>query len=335
MLYQDLIVFDHTKNELHFIAINLNEQTDRELNQRIANLKAACVSNEKQETRHFENIHFQAETTEADFKEKVKVAKDHIEKGEVFQVVVSQRMTAEIDSHSDFPLSFYQKLRLANPSPYMFYIDFEDYLILGASPESLLQTTGRSIVTNPIAGTRPRGSTPEEDELLKNELLADKKEIAEHQMLVDLSRDDLGQVCEMNSITIPTYMAVEKYQHVMHIVSEVKGDLREGLSSMDALIACLPAGTVSGSPRVRAMQIINQLEEKKRGAYGGGIGYINFNHDLNIALTIRSLVIKDNYAHIQAGAGIVQDSVPVNEYQETLNKAKSLLEVQQLTSIHK
>lgn len=334
MIYKDVIVFDHTNNFIYLIAVNTDNQAENILDARIQKLKESLDSAEIQVDIDFEGIHFEPATTEESFKEKVNIAKEHIKQGDVFQVVLSQRMTAKIHEHPSFPFSFYQSLRKANPSPYMFYIDFEDYLILGASPESLVQTSGSEIVTNPIAGTRPRGKTAAEDESFKNELLSDEKEIAEHRMLVDLSRNDIGRVCEINSITIPTYMKVEKYQHVMHIVSEVKGRLKKNFSGIDALITCLPAGTVSGAPKIRAMQIINKLEEKKRGAYGGGIGYINFNHDLNIALTIRSLVIRDNIAHVQAGAGIVFDSVPENEYRETLNKARSLLEVQQLDPIN-
>jgi anthranilate synthase component I len=334
MIYKDVIVFDHTNNDIYLIAVNTDNQAENILDARIEKLKESLIIYENQIDIDFESIHFEPETTEESFKKKVNIAKEHIKQGDIFQVVLSQRMTAKIHEHPSFPFSFYRSLRKANPSPYMFYIDFEDYLILGASPESLVQTTGKEIVTNPIAGTRPRGKTAAEDESLKNELLSDEKEIAEHRMLVDLSRNDIGRVCEINSITIPTYMKVEKYQHVMHIVSEVKGRLKENLTGIDALITCLPAGTVSGAPKIRAMQIINRLEEKKRGAYGGGIGYINFNHDLNIALTIRSLIIKNNIAHIQAGAGIVFDSVPENEYQETLNKARSLMEVQQLDPIN-
>ncbi|MFC4024794.1 anthranilate synthase component I [Oceanobacillus longus] len=334
MFYKDVIVFDHTNNDIYLIAVNPNNQSENALEARIEKLKESLLKDKNSTTIDFESIHFEPETTEESFKEKVRVAKEHIKHGDIFQVVLSQRMTAKINEHPSFPLSFYQKLRKANPSPYMFYIDFEDYLILGASPESLVQTTGREIVTNPIAGTRPRGRTTAEDEVLMNDLLSDEKEIAEHRMLVDLSRNDIGRVCEINSITVPTYMKIEKYQHVMHIVSEVKGRLHKNYSGIDALITCLPAGTVSGAPKIRAMQIINKLEEKKRGAYGGGIGYINFNHDLNIALTIRSLVIKNNIAHLQAGAGIVFDSVPENEYKETLNKARSLMEVQELDPIN-
>jgi len=225
---------------------------------------------------------------------------------------------------TDDPFSIYRKLRTANPSPYMFYIDFADYLIIGASPESLVQTTGRTVVTNPIAGTKPRGKNEAEDAMIAYELLQDPKEVAEHDMLVQLSKDDLHPICKQGSIQVPVYKDIVKYEHVMHIVSETHGILKDHLTSFDALVACLPAGTVSGSPKIRAMQIINELEDERRGFYAGGIGYITFNHDINIAIAIRSLIIKDKIAYVQAGAGIVQDSIAENEYMETLHKAKSL-----------
>ncbi|RDW21202.1 anthranilate synthase component I [Oceanobacillus chungangensis] len=324
MVFKDIIVFDHTDKTISLIVLNHNLQADTILDDRLEQLKKVLSKSIEPLIQQKANLDFQAEMTEKKFIENVNIAKTHLEQGDVFQVVLSQRFSAKMDVD---PLSFYQKLREANPSPYMFYIDFASYLLLGASPESLVQTTGQEIVTNPIAGTRARGKSQAEDEALATELLQDEKEIAEHRMLVDLSRNDLGRVCEVGSITIPTYMTIEKYQHVMHIVSEVKGVLRRDLSSIDALIACLPAGTVSGAPKIRAMQLINELEEKKRGVYGGGIGFINFNHDLNIALAIRSLVIKDKQAILQSGAGIVYDSDAKMEYQETLNKAKSIMEV--------
>ncbi|RLL42049.1 anthranilate synthase component I [Oceanobacillus piezotolerans] len=324
LLYQDVIVFDHVNQKLHLIAVNATNDTENQLDQRLIHLKDALDQTPLDKPTENTSLQFEPQMTEEAFKEKVEKAKEYIRQGDIFQVVLSQRMVAKVQGS---PFIFYQKLRKANPSPYMFYLDFEDYVILGASPESLVQVEGQEIITNPIAGTRPRGQTPEEDERLMQDLLADKKEIAEHRMLVDLSRNDLGKVCEIGSITIPTYMTIEKYQHVMHIVSEVKGLLNPNYSSIDALISCLPAGTVSGAPKIRAMQIINELEEKKRGAYAGGIGFINFNHNLNIALAIRSLMVKGNKAYLQAGAGIVYDSNPEMEYQETLNKARSLMEV--------
>lgn len=324
MLYKNIIAFDHRNESAYLIAMNPDHQPENVLDERLADLKKALIPIPIADTLDDENMIFKPETDKQQFMKKVKVAKQHIQQGDAFQVVLSQRMEAAI--HGD-PFTFYRKLRKANPSPYMFYIDFEVYQVLGASPESLVQTTGKHIITNPIAGTRPRGNTEAEDDALTKDLLADEKEIAEHRMLVDLSRNDIGRVSEVDSITIPTYMKVEKYQHVMHIVSEVHGELNANYSSIDALIACLPAGTVSGAPKIRAMQIINDLEESKRGVYGGGIGYINFNHDVNMALAIRSLVIKENKAYLQAGAGIVYDSIPENEYNETLHKAKSLMEV--------
>jgi len=324
MLYRNTFVIDHENKQLYLIALNTDEKSEAVLDHSLQEMETMLEAPVHPVNSQTNQLHFVPETPEEAFKEKVAVAKEHLHRGDIFQVVLSQRLKADFKEEA-FP--FYLKLREANPSPYMFYIDFQDYVVLGASPESLVQTRGAEIIANPIAGTRPRGKTKEEDAELENDLLADEKEIAEHRMLVDLSRNDLGRVCEIDSITLPTYMSIEKFQHVMHIVSEVKGKLRQDLSSIDALISCLPAGTVSGAPKIRAMQIINDLEEKKRGAYAGGIGYINFNHDLNLALAIRSLMIKDDVAYLQSGAGIVYDSVPEVEYQETLNKARSLMEV--------
>ncbi|UJL46887.1 anthranilate synthase component I [Virgibacillus sp. NKC19-16] len=331
MVYKNVIVFDHTKEIVYLIAMNPDHRPEAELDNRLQDLQHTLTAYADTIEDEISNVQFQPEITEKQFKEKVEIAKKHIHEGDIFQVVLSQRMKAAIDGD---PFSFYRKLRKANPSPYMFYIDFEDYLVLGASPESLIQTTGNEVVTNPIAGTRPRGKTAAEDEALMEALLSDEKEIAEHRMLVDLSRNDLGRVCEIGSIELPTYMKIEKYQHVMHIVSEVHGKLKNDFTGVNALIACLPAGTVSGAPKIRAMQIINELEEKKRGAYAGGIGYINFNQDVNIALAIRSLVIKDTRAYLQTGAGVVYDSVPEKEFAETLQKAKSLMEVNHIDLVN-
>ncbi|WP_042220508.1 anthranilate synthase component I [Oceanobacillus manasiensis] len=324
MLYKTIIAFDHRNEEIYLIAMNPDQESEYVLNARLEDLRERLSLPFQDPEIDQQTINFQPEISQANFEEKVRVAKQHIERGDIFQVVLSQRMNATMDGE---PFSFYRKLRKANPSPYMFYIDFTNYVLLGASPESLIQTRGNDILTNPIAGTRPRGTTEEKDQELMEDLLDDEKEIAEHRMLLDLGRNDLGRVCEIGSITLPTFMKVEKYQHVMHIVSEVKGTLKQGLSSIDALISCLPAGTVSGAPKIRAMQIINQLEETKRGVYAGGVGYIGFNKDINIALAIRSLVVKDGIASLQTGAGIVHDSIPENEFAETLNKAKSLMEV--------
>jgi anthranilate synthase component 1 len=321
-LYQDVIVFDHEHLTIFLIALNGSES---ELEIRLSTLKEMIYAS-KEDEAELENVQtvFKPSIKKETFVNMVETAKKHIEEGDIFQIVLSQRLKGELKSD---PFHFYRKLRKANPSPYMFYIDYEDYVLLGASPESLIKTKGRTVVTNPIAGTRARGKTSEEDQELAKELLEDEKELAEHKMLVDLSRNDLGRVCEPGSIEVSKYMEIERYQHVMHIVSEVQGTLNAEYTGLDALISCLPAGTVSGAPKIRAMQIINELEEVKRNAYAGAIGYINVNGDVDFALAIRSLVVKDGYAYVQAGAGIVYDSVPELEYAETLNKAKSLLEV--------
>lgn len=323
MFYKNIIIFDHSNESVYVLAMNPNQEPEHILDERLENLKIALKPAQRMETAEEADMYFAPDMAKQQFINNVNKAKSYIDKGEVLQVVLSQRMQAKIVGD---PFTFYRKLRRANPSPYMFYIDFEDYLVLGASPESLLQTDGDTVITNPIAGTRPRGKSVQEDNLHIRDLLSDEKEVSEHDMLVNLSKDDLAHVCEPDSISAPVYMEIEKYQHVMHMVSEVRGTLKAHLKSIDALIACLPAGTVSGAPKRRAMQIINDLEEKKRGVYGGGIGYIGFDHDLNMALAIRSLVIKEGTAYLQSGAGIVADSVPEKEFEETLNKARSLIE---------
>lgn len=330
MLYKDIFVFDHKKETVYCIVMNPFDEPEYKLDERLEQLQQTLRAQPKEITDVTQEP-FQTEMTREAFEQNVKTAKEYIHQGDVFQVVLSQRMQAKFTGD---PFSFYRKLRKSNPSPYMFYVDFDEYVVLGASPESLLQTKGNQVITNPIAGTRPRGKTAEEDAQLVQELLADEKEIAEHKMLIDLGRNDLGRISEINSIEIPTLMQIEKYEHVMHIVSEVSGTLQADKSSIDALISCLPAGTVSGAPKIRAMQIINELEQKKRGVYAGGIGYIGYNRDLNMALAIRSLVVKDSTAYIQAGAGIVFDSVPETEYEETLHKARSLMEVNNIDFIN-
>lgn len=327
MFYQDVIIFDHQLQCIYIVSLNLDgNRTIEELGDMVEKIKDSIVNVEQPEAVEIASstVAFLPLISKEEFMNQVKAAQEYIQKGDVFQVVLSQRMKGSIQCN---PFHFYRKLRNANPSPYMFYIDFEEYVLLGASPESLIKTKGKQVITNPIAGTRPRGKTKDEDKDYKIELLKDEKELAEHKMLVDLSRNDLGRVCIPGSITVSKYMEVEKYQHVMHIVSEVQGSLKDEYSGLDALISCLPAGTVTGAPKIRAMQIINELEQRKRGVYAGAIGYINVNGDLDFALAIRTLVIKEGIAYLQAGAGIVHDSIPEQEYIETMNKAKSLLEV--------
>jgi anthranilate synthase component 1 len=243
--------------------------------------------------------------------------------GDAFQVVPSQRFTAPATTEA---FSIYRGLRTVNPSPYMYFLEFGDFQIAGASPEPLVKVSGRRAETRPIAGTYPRGSNREEDEAQAEALLADPKERAEHVMLVDLGRNDLGRVCEYGSVNVDEYMVVETYSHVFHIVSQVSGTLRDGISAMDVLRATLPAGTLSGAPKVRAMQIIDELEPHKRCSYGGAIGYLGFTGDLDTAIHIRTAVVKDGRVHVQAGGGTVADAKPEYEYRESVNKAKAMFE---------
>lgn len=257
------------------------------------------------------------------FEEMVRRIVEYIHAGDAFQVVPSQRWTAPLDGID--PFAVYRGLRALNPSPYMYFLDYGDFQIAGASPEPLLTVTGRRASTRPIAGTRPIGADPEE-------LLADEKERAEHIMLVDLSRNDLGRVCEYGSVKVDELMTIERYSTVMHIVSSVSGTLREGVGPMDALRSILPAGTLSGAPKVRAMEIIDELEPVKRGGYGGAIGYLGYSGDLDTCIHIRTVVIKDGVAHVQAGGGTVADAKPENEYWESVNKARSVKEAIELAA---
>lgn len=261
--------------------------------------------------------------TQADFEECVRKIKDYITAGDAIQVVLSQRLSTEISCHS---FDLYRALRLLNPSPYMYYLQYEDMRIVGASPELLVRAVDGVVEERPIAGTRKRGATEEEDQFLAEDLLADPKERAEHIMLADLGRNDVGRVCRPGTVQVTEMMVIEKYSHVMHIVSNVKGILRDDMDCFDTLEACFPAGTVSGAPKVRAVQIIEELEPVRRGPYAGAVGYFGFSGNMDTCITIRTIVIKGKTAYIQAGAGIVADSNPESEYQETLNKAMALLE---------
>jgi anthranilate synthase component 1 len=247
---------------------------------------------------------------------------EYVHAGDAFQVVPSQRWSAPLDAD---PFSIYRGLRVVNPSPYMYFLDFLDFQVAGASPEPLLTVTGRHVATRPIAGTRPRGADAAEDVVIAEGLLEDEKERAEHVMLVDLGRNDLGRVCEYGSVQVDTFMAIETYSHVMHIVSSVSGTLRDGIGPMDALRSVLPAGTLSGAPKVRAMQIIDELEPVKRGGYGGAIGYLSYTGDLDTCIHIRTVVIKDGVAHVQAGGGTVADARPDYEFAESEAKARGVL----------
>ena len=252
------------------------------------------------------DVKVKSNVTEEEFCKLVEQAKAYIKAGDIFQVVLSQRLTAQTQSE---PFDIYRRLRSKNPSPYLFYIDFDGFQIIGSSPESLVTVQGRTVMTNPIAGTRPRGKNQEEDNKFKQELLTDEKEKAEHVMLVDLGRNDIGRISEFGTVKIDKFMEVEAYSHVMHIVSTVTGELKKGLTCFDALSACLPVGTVSGAPKIRAMEIIDELEKTKRGIYAGAVGYFSYNGNMDTCIAIRTIVLKDGQAHVQAGAGIVHDSV--------------------------
>ena len=268
-----------------------------------------------------------SEFGEAAFKQAVEKAKRYIFDGDIMQVVLSQRMSQPFAAS---PLSLYRALRSLNPSPYMFYYDMGDFQVVGSSPEILVRLEEDTITVRPIAGTRPRGKTREEDEALAKDLLADPKELAEHLMLMDLGRNDAGRVAQTGSVRVTENMAIERYSHVMHIVSNVEGKLKQGQNAMDVLRATFPAGTVSGAPKVRAMEIIDELEPTKRGIYAGAVGYLGFNGDMDLAIAIRTAVVRDGTLYVQAGAGIVADSVPESEWTETQNKARAVLRAAEL-----
>jgi anthranilate synthase component 1 len=261
------------------------------------------------------------------FKSIVRKAKEYITAGDIIQAVLSQRFQAKLEGDS---FNLYRAIRRINPSPYMYYLALGDLTIVGASPEVLVRVESGHIELRPIAGTRPRGKTEEEDAFFVKDLLSDPKEIAEHVMLVDLGRNDVGRVSQMGTVTVPEFLTIEKYSHVMHIVSDVRGTLQPGKSSFDVLKACFPAGTVSGAPKVRAMEIIEELEPYRRGPYAGAVGYFSFSGNMDFCIVIRTLLVKNGMVYFQAGAGIVADSQPDNELQETVNKARALVKALQM-----
>lgn len=271
----------------------------------------------------FRSIEVSSNFTQEGYEEAVEAAKEYIRAGDAFQVVPSQRFQSEVGDLD--PLLLYRGLRTVNPSPYMTYLKMGDFTLVGASPEPLVRVEGRRVMTRPVAGTRKRGADAGEDALLAEELLADDKERAEHVMLVDLGRNDLGRVSEVGSIELASFMEIERYSHVMHIVSTVEGDLREELTALDALAAAFPAGTVSGAPKVRAMEIIDELEPTRRGPYAGATGYYGVDGRLDTCITLRTALLKDGMAYFQAGGGVVADSVPLLEYEESRNKAGAIL----------
>jgi anthranilate synthase component 1 len=275
---------------------------------------------------------YQSNFTKSDFESAIRKCVEYIRAGDIFQVVFSQRLEVPLRTH---PFEIYRTLRVVNPSPFMFYVRTPSVTLVGSSPEVMVRVVDGVVTVRPLAGTRPRGATDEEDRRLAEELLADPKERAEHVMLVDLGRNDVGRVAQYRSVEVTDVMTIERYSHVMHITSNVNGRLKPECTAFDALQACLPAGTVSGAPKVRAMEIIDELEPHRRGPYGGAVGYVDFAGNMSTCIALRTIVIHDDKAYIQAGAGIVADSVPENEWNETLNKARGLLKAIELAGCRK
>jgi len=329
MVATEFLVFDNLKGSLYIIVLvaNDNSTTYEQAQQRLDEIQSAlqtsvslpplsCDQDEPKE------LDFVSGFSEQGFKQAVVKAKEYIAAGDVMQVVLSQRLNATFSADA---LSVYRHLRRLNPSPYMYFMNMGDFQIVGSSPEILVRQEDDNVTVRPIAGTRPRGVDQQQDHALEEELLADPKECAEHLMLIDLGRNDIGRIAEVGTVELTDKMIVERYSHVMHIVSNVVGQLAPNQSCIDVLRATFPAGTVSGAPKVRAMEIIDELEPVKRGVYSGAIGYISWQGNMDTAISIRTAVIKDNIISVQAGAGIVYDSVPDNEWMETLNKAKAVL----------
>lgn len=326
-VYESYLIFDHKKEKIVVVEDNIysgreEEEQKAALQEVLADLKKQAVDEFSERDLH--TLTFRNHLEEATFKDMVTKAKKFIRQGDMFQCVLSQRFSADI---SGKPLDFYRNLRITNPSNYLYFYDFGDYQIIGASPESLVSLKNGVVTTNPIAGTRPRGANDQKDKDLSEELLSDVKEVAEHRMLVDLGRNDIGEIAEVGSVQVTKYMEVEFFRYVMHLTSVVKGKLLSGLTGMDALKSTLPAGTVSGAPKIRAMKRIYELEKEKRGIYAGAIGYLSASGDMDFAIAIRTMIIKNQKAYVQAGAGIVYDSVPENEYYETINKAKAMTRI--------
>ena len=330
MMSEEVLVFDNLAGTLLLIVHVDPAQADalqhgqRRLDELAGKLHAAVIDSGKEDDapgRVVQEADFISGFTQDGFEAAVDRIKDYILEGDAMQVVLSQRMSIP---YRAAPLDLYRALRSLNPSPYMFYLDLDDFHVVGSSPEILVRLEDGMVTLRPIAGTRPRGKDEEDDLRLEAELLADPKELAEHLMLIDLGRNDAGRVCEIGSVRLTDKMVIERYSHVMHIVSNVTGHIRPGMSAIDVLRATFPAGTVSGAPKIRAMEIIDELEPVKRGIYAGAVGYLSWSGNMDTAIAIRTAVIKDGTLHIQAGAGIVADSVPVNEWHETLNKGRAI-----------
>ena len=328
---KNLIIYDNVKRKIFYIENIYNDQKIYDYPSEYEKIK-----NTLNKLRHYGNIplpenfhinnkkiNIKSNISKSKFKSIVRKAKTYIKKGDIFQVVLSQRFSAEIKKP---PLEIYNTLRKSNPSPFMFYFNYDDFQVLGSSPEILVRLVNGEVTIRPIAGTRPRGKNPKEDKKLTAELLNDPKELSEHLMLLDLGRNDVGKVSKANSVKVTERFKVEKYSHVMHIVSNVIGKLRKNLSLFETFLSGFPAGTVSGAPKIRAMEIIDELEVSKRKLYAGGIGYFTANQEFDTCIALRTALIKNKKIYVQAGAGVVADSKPESEYKETINKAKALMQ---------
>ena len=329
MLFDTVLAFDHVRHRILIIA-NARITGDEALESlyQFACARIEFVEREleralsKSASRAGAGLEVTSNVSRDEFERMVRTAKEYIAAGDVYQVVLSQRFETRLGAD---PFTVYRALRHVNPSPYMYFIRMGDRSIVGSSPEMLVRVEGRRVETHPIAGTRPRGRNEEEDQRLAEELKRNEKERAEHVMLVDLGRNDVGRVSTYGTVKVPTYMSLERYSHVMHLVSIVEGKLADDYDRLDALVACFPAGTVSGAPKVRAMEIISELENRRRGVYAGAVGYLDFAGNLDFCITIRTVLIEHGHAYVQAGAGIVADSNPAAEYEETRDKARAVI----------
>jgi anthranilate synthase component 1 len=336
MFFKSVIAFDHAKQIVKIITLCFVDDGESGSCFDDAALRNASIRKTLEEgsieiPKKLGEVSSPAEVTSnwtrEGFENAVVRIKDLILSGDCYQAVISQRFSRKTSAH---PVSIYRSMRSLNPSPYMFLLQMDEMSVIGGSPEMLVKSSGKDLEYRPIAGTRKRGSTTDEDAQLADEMLRDKKEVAEHLMLVDLGRNDLGRVAEYGSVKVDGLMSVEKYSHVQHLVSYLSAKLRNGLDRFDALASCFPAGTVSGAPKVRAIQIIREMEPDRRGVYAGAVGYFDYAGNMDTCIAIRTMVLKDGVAHVQAGAGIVADSVPTSEYEETVNKARGLLKAIEL-----
>jgi anthranilate synthase component I len=331
MITDTLLIFDHVKNKVKIVSnVQVGENSDTAYNEAVrkiseleARLRGPLRVSTEQMRSHTDDLEIESNFTREAFGDAVRKAKEYIRAGDIFQVVLSQRFSRPVCSS---PSNLYRALRCINPSPYMVLMEFPEFALAGSSPEVMTTVKAGRAMVRPIAGTRPRGANAHEDIELEKDLLSDEKEIAEHIMLVDLGRNDIGRISRAGTVAPVEnrFMVIERYSHVMHIVSEVAGELREDCDAFDALAATFPMGTVSGAPKIRAMEIIDKLEPERRGPYAGGAGYISFSGDMDTCILIRTMIIRDGRAWLQAGAGIVYDSDPDREYEETVNKAKAL-----------